>query len=390
MKGLSTRRLAIALLTMLLLCTITACSGRQEELLRQQNLVEQYIKEEFAALEFSSLKPLDKAGSFGAKAKILEQQVEVLFTVQGEQVSCNFQDAMAAFIKAPVASYLSRELPLDVEQSGTISIGDEALALMSLARINEDCQIEFNIYCPYKSYVISNDLVDCLQSKPIYLRAPCVLLADADGQVIEVTINGLATKGAEVRVEKLAKTRTGEAMFLVRLEDGTKGWAPAWYLTDSPTEPVDLPAKEYNLVLGECELLPYPGFSATAPNANARTLALEKGSVVTVLAREGDWALVHTAPWKVEEIVHVGWVQESNLGSFDPKDSLEGWTAQPVTVYESKDGEPDFTISRKYDEALRFRIVDSKDDYVWILFGGGGSGWIRKDCISTRNPFVRP
>lgn len=385
---LSTRKLAIALLAIVLLGTITACSGRQEELLRQQNLVEQYIEEEFAALEFSSLKPLDKAASFSAKVKILEQQVEVLFTVQGDQVSCNFRDAMATFIKAPVASYLNRELPLSVEQSGTISIGDEALALMSLARINEDCQIEFNIYCPYKSYAIFDGLVDCLQSKPVYLRSPCALLADAGGQVIEVTINGLATKGAEVRVEKLAKT--GEAMFLVRLEDGTEGWAPAWYLTNSPTEPVDLPAKEYNLVLGECRLVPDPNFSTAAPNANARTLALEKGSVVTVLARDGDWALVHTAPWKVEEIVHLGWVQDSDLGHFHPKDSLEGWTTQPITVYECKDGEPDFTISRKYDEALRFRIMDSKDDYVWILFSGGGSGWIRKDCISTRNPFVRP
>lgn len=387
---LSTRRLAIALLAIQLLCTITACSGRQEELLRQQNLVEQYIAEEFAALEFSSLKPLDKASSFSAKAKILEQQVEVLFTVQGEQVSCNFQDAMATFVKAPVASYLNRELPLSVEQSGIISIGDEALALMSLASINEDYQVKFNIYCPYKSYAISDNLVGCLQSKSVYLRAPCALLAGASGQVIEVTINGLATKGAEVHVEKLARTSSGEAMFLVRLEDGTEGWAPAWYLTSSVAEPVDLPAREYNLILNKCELLPYPGFSAAAASANARTLALEKSDVITLLARYDEWALVHTAPWKFEEIVHVGWVKDSSLGHFHPKDSLEGWTTQPIAVYENKDGKPDFANSYKYDEALRFRIVDSKDDYVWILFSGGGSGWISKDCISTRNPFERP
>ncbi len=387
---LSTRRLATALLTMLLFGTITACSGRQEELLRQQNLVEQYIADEFAALKFSSLKPLEKAGSFSAKAKILEQQVEVLFTVQGKQVDCNFQDAMATFVKAPVNSYVNWELPLRVEQSGAISVGAEALALMSLASINEDFQVEFNIYCPYKSYVVSNDLVDCMQKLPVYLRAPCALLAEARGPVIEVAINGLATQGAEARVEKLARTGTGEVMFLVHLEDGTAGWAPAWYLTSSLTEPVDLPAKEYNLVLSECRLLPYPGFSTAAPNANARSLALEKGSVVTVLARDGDWALVHTAPWKLEKVVHIGWIQDSNLGRFHPKDSLEGWTTQPITVCESKDGKPDFATSRKYDEVLRFRIMDSKDDYVWILFSGGGSGWIRKDCISTRNPFDRP
>lgn len=298
---------------MLLLYTITSCD-RQNELMVQQSLVKQFMEEEFAAIEFSPLKPLEKAGYFSANATILDQQVEVVFTVDGDQVTSDFLGAVREFIETPVASYLRREFPFLVEASEIISAGDDGISLIANANIHETYRPEFNIYCPFKSSTIRDDLLEILQKTSLYLRAPCALLVEPSGQVLAVTLSRVVSIGTEVLVSKLGKPGVEEAMVFVQTKDGDSGWVPTWFLSDIQPEQgatTALSTGEYYVFLRRCTLLPYP--DSTPVEANTIALSLPQGTVVTLLARYDGWLLVQTAPWGPDETTHAGWVSENDI-----------------------------------------------------------------------------
>lgn len=298
---------------MLLLYTITSCD-RQHELALQQSLVKRFMEEELAVIEFSPLKPLEKAGAFSANVMILDQQVEVVFAVDGDQVTSDFLNAVREFIETPLASHLRKEFPFAVEPSEIISVAGDGLSLTANANINEAYRPEFNIYCPFKSSAIKDDLLKILQKTPLYLRAPGALLIEPSGQVLEVTLNGVAPIGTEVLVGELGKPGVEEAMVLVQTKEGDSGWVPTWFLSDIQPEQgatTALPTEKYYVFLRGCTLLPYP--TSTPVEANTIALSLPQGTVVTLLARYDGWLLVQTAPWGPDETTHAGWVSENDI-----------------------------------------------------------------------------
>lgn len=279
---------------------------------RQKNLVAQHLAEEFAAIEFSPPTALGKTGEFSASTTILGQQIDVVFFVEGDRVTSNLLDAVVSATKAPVSEYVKSKFPFVVEESKTLDIGDEALALKATANINRAYQPDFNIYCRFENNVVMDNLLDTLQQATLYLRAPCGLLVEPAAQVIGVRLNGVAAMGTEVQVSRLGKPGAEDAMVLIQTKDGESGWIPTWFLTDKQQEKSPAAASsEKHLLVKESALLPYP--DSTPMEGNSISLNLPQGTAVTLLAHHNGWTLVQG--WSAESS-YVGWLLESNLDAF--------------------------------------------------------------------------